>query len=35
VQLATLAGIEENVRFRLPPELANREMRPPVNPPSV
>jgi 4-hydroxy-3-methylbut-2-enyl diphosphate reductase len=31
VQLETRAGIEENVHFRLPPELDDREMRPAVN----
>jgi hypothetical protein len=28
VQLETLAGIEENVHFRLPPELADQAVQP-------
>jgi 4-hydroxy-3-methylbut-2-en-1-yl diphosphate reductase len=31
VQLETLAGIEENVHFRLPPELADQAGRPPIH----
>ena len=35
VQLETLAGIEENVHFRLPPELADQAVRSAVNRRSV
>ena len=31
VRLETLAGIEENVHFRLPPELADQAVRSAVN----